>query len=261
MSAAFPLQIRDNENEAGRRANATRPLTHSLDCTEEGLAMKATRTPTDLERAISLVLATGAKGHHIYAFRVEGEPIAKARVRVDNGRAYAPDRVPDAELQIAETMRRRDSGDGDIDFAGNVAVAAVFYRSNRHRIDVDNLLKTVLDGITKSGLVWEDDYRVTALLGVLEHDPAWPRIAVAIAHHDSTLTRGEDSLTHVCETCSKRYRPHGIEPRGSRYCSWDCRPRRVQICSDCGGPTSAPHVRRCRRCYHASLRSNREVGS
>lgn len=34
---------RGTMNEAGRRVNVTRPLTHSLDYTEEGLAMKATR--------------------------------------------------------------------------------------------------------------------------------------------------------------------------------------------------------------------------
>lgn len=57
MSAAFPLQIRDNENEAGRRANVPRPLTHSLDCTEEGLAMEPTHTHS--ERWLPIAASSG----------------------------------------------------------------------------------------------------------------------------------------------------------------------------------------------------------
>lgn len=139
-------------------------------------------------------------------------------------------------------------------FDGNVAVAAVFYRSNRHRIDTDNLMKTVLDGITKSGRVWDDDSHVTAIVAVTEFDPTWPRIAIALAPHTSTLTRGSDSLTHVCETCNKRYRPHSKTEERSRFCSRACRSTREAacICSDCGGATSAPHATRCRSCDTAS---------
>jgi Holliday junction resolvase RusA-like endonuclease len=203
------------------------------------------RDSEDLQRATALVLAAGALDHTMYSFRIEGEPLATARARAGyRGGFYTPDKTTTAEDEIAWFLR---SARGE-PFTGNVAVAAVFYRSNRHRIDVDNLLKTVLDGITKSRVVWQDDSHVTAVAGIVELDAEWPRTAVAIAPHSSTLTRGVDSFTHKCETCGKAYRPHrSASP--SRYCSRKCRPGRVLVCSDCGGPTSAPHVKRCRACH------------
>lgn len=197
----------------------------------------------DLLRATSLLVAAGADDHDLFATRIDGEPIAKARVRIGKGRRYTPSRTVDAERDIAKHLQECSAPE----FPGNIALAAVFYRSNRHRIDTDNLIKTVLDGITKSGRIWQDDDQVTAVLGVLEYDPDYPRTVVAIGHHSSTMLRGTDRLTHTCETCGARFKPHEGTP--GRYCSRACRPRRVQICSDCGGPTSAPQVKRCRACH------------
>lgn len=202
------------------------------------------RDGRDLDRVAALVLAAGALDHTIRSFRVEGNPVAKARAKQGRRGFYTPQSTSTAEDEIAWFLRSARPEP----FAGNVAVAAVFYRSDRHTIDVDNLLKTVLDGITKSRVVWEDDSQVTAIAGVIELDPAWPRTVVAIAPHASTLTRGTDSFSHTCETCGKAYRPHGAN-KASRYCSRKCRPRRVIVCIDCGGPTSAPHVKRCRACH------------
>lgn len=201
----------------------------------------------DVMRAIALVIACGGLDYRVTALRMEGEPIAKARARVNRHRHYTPQRTTDAELDIANQIMAAKVEREE----GNVAVAAIFYRSNRHRIDTDNLMKTVLDGITKSKAVWPDDSHVTAIVAVTEHDPLWPRTVVAIAPHSSTLTRGTDSLTHTCETCGKRYRPHGPkQTEKSRYCSRACRTTRPSrcICVDCGGPTSVPHVERCRPC-------------
>lgn len=199
---------------------------------------------------MELVRAAGGLGHRMVAFRVEGAPLAKARARKGKRGFYAVQKSVAAEEAIA--WHSRSARNSRIE--GNVALAAIFYRPNRHRIDVDNLLKTVLDGITLSGSIWEDDSHVTALLGVIEFDADWPRTAVAIAPHVSSLLRGEDSFTHTCETCGKRYRPHG--GRGiSRFCSRACRTTRICLCIDCGGPTSAPHVKRCRKCSVIHRRS------
>lgn len=200
----------------------------------------------DLDRAMDLVIAVGGLGHDVRALRVDGEPIAKARARVTRHRHYTPQRTLDAEADIATAIhagagRRLD---------GNVAVAMIFYRSNRHRIDTDNLIKTVLDGITRSKAVWLDDSHVTALVGVTEYDPEWPRTAIALAPHASSMLRGSDAMTHTCAGCGVQYRPHSLTGI-SRYCSRKCRSTRAarQICESCGGPTSAPHVKRCYACY------------
>lgn len=203
----------------------------------------------ELLRAVELVTAAGGHGDNITALVIPGEPIAKARARVNRHRHYTPQRTLDAEADIAREIQARRMPRQ----AGNVAVAAIFYRSNRHRIDTDNLMKTVLDGITKAGTVWKDDSQVTALLAVTEYDPDNPRTVVAIASHESTLTRGDDSFTHTCETCGKGYRPHKGAASKSRFCSKACRTTRParSICEKCGGPTSVPKVKICRRCYNA----------
>lgn len=206
---------------------------------------------TDVTSAMQLVIAAGADDHELFSSRLDGEPIAKSRARVGRGgRIYTPGRTADAERDIAARLQASRVPE----FRGNIAVAAIFYRSNRHRIDLDNLLKTLLDGITKSGRVWADDDQVTALIGRLEYDRDVPRTVFAIGHHRSTMLRGVDRFTHVCETCGKPYKPHGGSEGRSRYCSRVCRPRRVQLCVDCGGPTSAPHVKRCVQCFNVHRR-------
>jgi len=203
-------------------------------------------TVNDLVRVTQMLIAAGGQDHDVRALRIDGEPVAKARARAGRYGHFTPTRTVDAEATIASYFR----SDKPTVYVGNIALAVVFFRSNRGRIDVDNLMKTVLDGITKSESVWEDDDQVTALVGVLEYDPDYPRTAVAIGHHTSTMLRGDARLTHTCETCGKKYRPHGT-PKVSKYCSRECRTIRpaLQICVDCGGPTSAPHVERCTNCY------------
>lgn len=208
---------------------------------------------SDLVRATTLAIAAGAENHEAYSLIIDGEPVAKARARSGKYHHYTPEKQVIAERTIADRIKagrpRR--------FDGNVAVAIIFYRSNNHRVDIDNLLKTVLDGITKSKVVWNDDEQVTALVGVSEYDPAYPRTVVAIAPHKSTLLRGTSRLTHTCETCGVKYKPHTqADGRASRYCSRSCRPRRVLICVDCGGPKSAPQATRCQACHYARRRKS-----
>lgn len=203
---------------------------------------------SDIQRAMQLVVAAGALDHEIKTLVIDGEPMAKARARVGKGgRHYTPGRTADAERDIANRFR----SDRPTPFVGNIAVAILFYRSNRHRVDVDNLIKTVLDGITKSESVWDDDDQVTALLGVLEYDAERPRTVISIGHHKSTMLRGDDRLTHTCETCGTKYRPHSPTKQPSRYCSRACRPgRNVRACSTCGKPTSHPSASRCLSCWN-----------
>lgn len=191
----------------------------------------------DLLLATRLALNIGAQEHHVQSIRFDWEPIAK---NSNNGGTLA------AEEDIARFVRSLRTAP----YPGNVAVGIMFYRSNRHRIDVDNLIKTVLDGLTKSKVFWADDSQVTAVAGRLEYDPRWPRTAVCVAPHESTMLRGDDGLTHECEACGAAYRPHSTR-QASRFCSRACRPRRVLVCTSCGGPTSAPQVRLCIACYRA----------
>ena len=112
-----------------------------------------------------------------------GEPVAKGRARsLRSGGTYTPKETRRAESNVAIRLRNARK------FDSNVAVAVRFYRSTRHRVDLDNLVKLLLDGATKAR-VWRDDCQVTAIAASLHLDEKNPRTVVAFGEHRSTLSR------------------------------------------------------------------------
>jgi Holliday junction resolvase RusA-like endonuclease len=92
----------------------------------------------------------------MHVFTLAGVPRPKARPRTGRyGGLYQPDSKDEEAVawQIVEATRIRHMGP--------VVVAAVFYRPDRHRVDVDNLLKRLLDAGTRARL-WRDDSQVIA---------------------------------------------------------------------------------------------------
>jgi Holliday junction resolvase RusA-like endonuclease len=82
-----------------------------------------------------------------------------------------------AEDRTRGLIRQQWSGDPLLD---NVIVGAEFYRSSRQVVDLDNLLKHVLDAAT--GVLWVNDCQVTAYDGVaLELDREDPRTVLYVA--------------------------------------------------------------------------------
>lgn len=194
----------------------------------------------DITRAIALVGAAGGLDHDVQAFCIAGEPASKARPRVVKHNVYTPAASRKAEESLAFQVRGRV----DHRLPGNIAIAMVFFRSTRHRVDVDNLIKLVLDGITKSGAVWDDDSQVTALLGVLEMDKESPRTIIAIAPHSSSLVRSSQAVTSTCPTCERPFTwtPYPTRPTQT-YCSRACASRSrgadlsaLANCQHCGTP-------------------------
>jgi Holliday junction resolvase RusA-like endonuclease len=151
-----------------------------------------------------------------HAIVIDGEPVSKARPRfTGNGRPYTPKRTRDGEAMIAARFSCLPK------FASNVAVGCIFYRSTFQRVDIDNLLKAILDGATRAQL-WGDDSQVTAIIGVLEYDRTRPRTVVAFGEHASSLGRGEDAKA-TCESCGKRFVAAGRRRETARWCSRECR--------------------------------------
>lgn len=147
---------------------------------------------------------------------VDGDPPSKARARfTKKGRPYTPQKTVEGEKRLAAAF------DGIGPMLGNVALACLFYRSSRQRIDIDNLLKAVLDAGTRAK-VWEDDSQITALVGLLEHDRERPRSVIGFGRHASSLTRGDDALIS-CEACGARFFPGGRRRETARWCSAACR--------------------------------------
>lgn len=199
----------------------------------------------DRYRALELVRAIGGENHLFQAVVIPGEPLSKARPRVTSRGTYTPAHVRIAESVLAAAL----SGQR---WESNVAVAVLFYRSTFQRVDIDNMLKLVLDAGTKAR-IWRDDSQVTALAGVLELDAVRPRTIIATAHHQSTLGRGEAAKL-ACITCGEAFLPR--KGRSQKYCSAACRRiRPPKPCVQCGAeyrPTSGTQRYCSKRCSRAA---------
>jgi len=169
------------------------------------------------QRAIALLTAIGGSSDPSRHVVIPGNPWSKSRPRFGRGRTYSKPEDVDAEVRTGwhiKAVQRKP-------FEANVAVACIFFRSNRQRIDVDNLLKHVCDSANR--ILWADDSQCTAVVGVLELDEANPRTVVAFGEHSSSLGRG--MLSHPpCEVCGQPIRRGGAKARDRsvRTCSIQC---------------------------------------
>lgn len=121
-------------------------------------------------------------------------------------------------------------------YEANVAVAAVFYRATRHRIDVDNMLKDLLDAGTDAGC-WKDDQQVSAVFGVIEMDTVGPRTVVYAGQHQSTMNRRPGPTPKPCEQCGEPF----ADPRlAARFCSRRCVSRHLAGGNDLSIPVPCP---------------------
>jgi Holliday junction resolvase RusA-like endonuclease len=138
----------------------------------------------DQQRAALLAqaLAPGTTGFKVVAF--DGEPASKTRPRFNrDGKPYKTKEDTAAEEHTGWKFRqvfRRP-------WTGNLAVGCVFFRPDRQRIDVDNMLKHVCDA--GNGIAWVDDAQITAVYGVAELDVEHPRTLIVVARHLSSLDR------------------------------------------------------------------------
>lgn len=208
----LPLDLTGFQERPARSITAT-----ALELLPRAAAARATVDPgaEDLLRAISLVVGIGGLDHSVATLKIFGAPWSKSRPRTTRtGQMYQKPEDREAERALAATFVRW----ADRPMLGNVALAAIFYRPNRQRIDADNLLKHVCD--SANGILWDDDSQVTAVCGIVELDAGLPRTVVAVAQHRSTLTRGID-WTNNCTGCGDAF---VVDPKNSarRYCSNDC---------------------------------------
>ncbi|BBY84216.1 hypothetical protein MPUL_53740 [Mycolicibacterium pulveris] len=150
------------------------------------MGQRPVTTAADRERVIELLAALGgAAGSGTYTLTIPGVPYSKSRPRFNpkQRRAYHNPDDKRAEqttgVYLRATVRQP--------FTGNVALACVFFRPTKQRVDVDNLLKHVCDAA--NGVLWVDDCQCTGLSGVLDLDRDDPRTVVAIAPHVSGMVR------------------------------------------------------------------------
>lgn len=168
----------------------------------------------DSERALRLCEALAPGTGQMKMVVIEGEPASKSRPRFTRtGRVYRTKEDVDAELRTAYHVRSLFKEP----WTGNIALGCVFFRPNKQRIDVDNMLKHVCDAA--NGIAWVDDSQVTAVYGVAELDSSYPRTILVFAQHRSTLLRGTDNV-RPCEHCGKPFPMVGRTTK--RFCGYEC---------------------------------------
>lgn len=105
-------------------------------------------------------------------FTVPGEPVAMGRPRFTrSGRVYIPKKTQDAINNIASYAAENINERG-IEEPIHMSVVFYFKRPKRMKRgpsvykatkpDIDNCLKTVMDGINRSG-IWKDDNQVVSM--------------------------------------------------------------------------------------------------
>jgi Holliday junction resolvase RusA-like endonuclease len=192
----------------------------------------------DHERALRLVAALAPGTADMKFFVIDGDPASKSRPRLGRGgKTYKTTEDANAEARTGWHFRRAFRGDKP--WTGNVALGCVFFRPNRQRIDVDNMLKHICD--SANGIAWADDSQVTAAYGIAEFDAEHPRTLVVLARHHSTLTRGSDNA-RICAHCGGRFNVAGLKST-QQYCSHACVNKALGRdlsepvnCKECGKP-------------------------
>lgn len=92
----------------------------------------------------------------VVRFTISGEPLPKQRPRFNGNRAYTPQTTKDYEIHVGYAAKRAMVSNSLI--LGDCSLSATFYRKDKRRADLDNLLKAIKDAC--NGIVWQDDKQV-----------------------------------------------------------------------------------------------------
>ena len=128
-------------------------------------------------------------------FVVDGNPLPTARPRVvrTNGkvRAFTPADSKAYQTQVAVHCRHAMSlrAHGTFPLKDLVGLQVTFYRDNYRRVDLDNLLKSIMDGMTTAG-VWWDDSQVVDLRALKRVSVKEPRAEVSLWTADAKEAAG-----------------------------------------------------------------------
>lgn len=166
---------------------------------------------------------TVPKGETILSLTVEGDPVAHQRPRFTrSGHTYTPEKSVHYKKLVAYRVRERMTCAQEENCA--FGMQAIFYRSNRQRIDLDNLLKSILDACTLAG-VWKDDSQVREISSRLYTGEKEPRVEFTVYRMDST-TNG-----NTCGNCGKPI-PQGKGTK-KRFCNAGCFVQSGRISLEC----------------------------
>ena len=183
---------------------------------------------------------------------ISGEPRSKGRVRfTKQGWAYSPAAMRKYEEHLRTFLRPAFPQP----LSTCVAIEMEFYRSTKHRVDLDNLAKMVLDAA--NGICWLDDQQVTRITACLELAPKAPRTVIVIAATESTMPRGGDIAD--CPACGRRYFKRTGRGILARYCSDACgrKHHALGTCAICKAPLQRRGALLCKQCWLQKAKKGR----
>ncbi len=100
---------------------------------------------------------SGASPVRVVKFVVPGEPRSKQRPRVTTRGTFTPKETIERERAVRDAWYGR----GEPRFEHQVVIEIDFFNATRHRRDIDNMAKLVLDGL--NGVAFVDDHDVVGL--------------------------------------------------------------------------------------------------
>lgn len=109
----------------------------------------------------------------VYRFCIKGPPVPKARPRVTERRTYTPKGTIAYERSVHVMARVHK-----IPRLRACHVAMTFFLPTKRRVDIDNLIKAVLDGL--NGAAYEDDSAVFSVAAAKKLDREQPRTMIEI---------------------------------------------------------------------------------
>ncbi|NDG94079.1 MAG: RusA family crossover junction endodeoxyribonuclease [Gammaproteobacteria bacterium] len=106
---------------------------------------------------------------------IPGNPRPKSRPRFGNGRTFTPKEDIQAEREIAAHITQHIEEPID----GPVSIEIDFFRDSARRVDLDNLVKRVLDAA--NGVAYFDDNQVVEIRATKNIDKEDPRTVINVA--------------------------------------------------------------------------------
>jgi len=144
---------------------------------------------------------------------VQGAPVPWPRAGANDRGFYLPRPVLEAQTRMGSRFATLPL------FDGNVAVGVTFYVGTKRRVDVDNLLKTVLDA-GSNGRLWFDDAQVTLVTAQVEYAKGDARTVLVVqGYGGASMPRGRAHWP-LCDGCGERFNPQ--EKKNPTTCSTAC---------------------------------------
>ena len=186
------------------------------------------------------------------------------RTKTRDARTYTPKATSDYQASVGWLLRKAGIRRNDTDDLG---VYIVFHVRGQQRRDIDNLIKSLLDGC--NGVAWRDDQQVTRVVAEVVRDSDRPRVRLVayVARRRARSCRNcgraltprqitsdqiycsmscygttqREGTNRVCVTCGTVvWRNNEKAGAQDTFCSPACRTARRLKCRQCGEPTKNP---------------------